>query len=133
MPFNAQQAFVSTYRGALAGGVCANMTFSFAITAGYDAFVPVVIKTSHQMSFSPEVWVYRSADGGASWESAGEGTLSTVFPLNTAAADKTAGISRCIALTTGQYLVRVITGSGTAATYTVSLETAYVISAILDT
>lgn len=120
--------WVNTFNAALASGVCANLTFSFAITQQYNAWVPVRMQFSGNQSFAGEVWTYRSTDGGNNWGT--EGSLRKVFDRVTSGA---AGydLRQFIELEPGHYLVRVVTGSGTAATYSCQLQTAQILTAYI--
>jgi len=122
---NPVQAFVTTYNASLAGGVSAELTFSFAITQEFEAFIPIEVHVSANLSYGAEVRWFQSGDGGASWETVG--AIGTVFDILGGAAEHTK--RQGFKLPTGQYLIQVITGGGTDATYTVSLQTAWVISA----
>jgi hypothetical protein len=118
------QGFVDAYRATLAGTASQNITFSFAITAEYEAIVPFGVFYSGNISLGPEVYFYRTGSGGQGWES--EGNLATVFSdPGDGAANRT--MRRCVYLTNGQYLIRVLTGTGTTGTWTVELQTARVI------
>ena len=122
---NAVQAFVDTFNGALGHTNSQNLTFSFAITNEFEAFIPIQIQVSANISFAPEVWYYQSGDGGTTWET--QGNLALVFDNRGTGATHTQ--RRGFKLTTGQYLIRVITGGATAsATYTASLQTCWMIT-----
>jgi photosystem II stability/assembly factor-like uncharacterized protein len=123
---NPIQAFVGTYVG---GGGCSAsgfLTFSFANTGGFDAYLPVTITNPGTTSISAgaEVTVYRTTDGGTNWETVG--TVGVVFPKSTTASQVQ---RRDLYLSTGQYLVAVMVGGGNSSTFTAQIGTAWVISA----
>ncbi len=124
------QAFTNTFNANLGAQQSGNVSFSFAITAGIEAWVPIKVlyPATTGISAGAEVSIYRSTDGGASYETQATYTLSSFFPKPTAASqiDK-----RDIYFTTGQYLVSVQVGGGTAAgTWSVEFGTAWVVTAI---
>lgn len=131
---NEVQAYVDTFIGAGAAGVSADVTFSFAITAEFLAEIPVRINVSANLSIPAEISFYRSTDGGNSWED--QKTLAAVFPTDYGTGPEHSGdgadehdMTKIIKLESGQYLIRVMTGSGTAGTFSCELETARVVSA----
>lgn len=123
---NPIQAFVGTYVGG--GGTSAStfVTFSFANTGGFDAWVPVIITCPGTTSISAgaEVTVFRTTDGGTTWETVG--SVGAVFPKPTAASQVQ---RRDVYLTTGQYLISVMVGGGNSSTFTAQLGTAWLITA----
>ncbi len=123
---NPIQAFVGTYVGG--GGTSGStfVTFSFANTAGFDCWVPVIVTSPGTTSISAgaEVTIYRTTDGGTTWETVG--SVGAVFPKPTAASQVQ---RRDVYLTTGQYLIGVMVGGGTSSTWTAQIGTAWVVSA----
>lgn len=119
---NPVQAFNATYNATIVNTQSAYCTFSFAITQEFEAFVMYEVQTPTNVSASPEITAFRSTDGGNTWET--DGTFKGVFPAVGASTHK-----KTINLETGQYLVQILTGGGSAATWTVSAQTAYVITA----
>jgi hypothetical protein len=117
------QGFVDAYNAFDQFGLSTNVTFSFAITGEYESILPVRVQFSGNMSVGPSVYFYRTADGANTWET--EGNLATIFadPGGVAYHD----MQKCVYLTNGQYLIRVLTGTGTAGTWTAELVTARVI------
>lgn len=123
---NPFQAFVGTYVGGAGAAQSGVVTFSFANTAGFDAWVPIVITSPGTTSISAggEVTVYRSTDGGVTWET--EGTFTAFFSRPTVASQVQ---RRDVLLSTGQYLVGVQIGGGVASTWTAQQQTAWLITA----
>lgn len=122
----AYQAFVSTYVGG--GGVAQSgfWTFTFHNTQGFDAYLPIIITCPGTTSISAggEVTVYRSTDGGGTWET--EGSPAGFFVKPSAASQ----IQRdAIMLGTGSFLISVQVGGGCASTWTAQTGTAWVITA----
>ena len=100
-------------------------TFSFAMTAGFQAFIPIEFNMTGDFSFSPEVWVRRSTDGGTNFET--KGNLISVLPDDLLATGRV--IRKDIELDTGWYIILVMAGSHPVQTYTIALGTAHIITA----
>lgn len=121
---NAQQAYISTFSGTGANGQSAFVTFSIANTAGFDLEVPVEIRTPASVSAGAEVWVYRSQDGGANYS-----TERTRLGLAFQRAASSTQIDT-LRLDNGQFLVSVLVGGGSSATWSVRFAvTARLVSA----
>lgn len=123
---NPVQVFVSTYNGVGQQGQSGTVNFTFNNTAGFDAWIPIVIQYPATVAFSamPEVSVKRSTDGGNTYETTG--TLMAVFPRPVTAGELA---RQDINVGTGQFLITVVTGGGVATSYSVNMQTAYVITA----
>lgn len=122
------QAFVGTYVGGAGATQSTFVTFSFANTAGFDAYIPIVITSPGTTSISAgaEVTLYRTTDGGATWET--DGTMSAVFAKPTTASQVQ---RRDVYVGTGQFLISVQVGGGTSSTWTAQVQTAWLITAYL--
>lgn len=122
------QAFVGTYVGGAGVAQSGFVTFSFANTAGFDAYIPIVITSPGTTSISAgaEVTIYRSTDGGVTWETSPDGTLAGVFTRPTTASQVQ---RKDIYLNTGQFLIQVLCGGGCASTWTAQAQTAWLITA----
>ena len=122
---NAVQAFVNV--GQITGSLTQSVwaTFTFANTAGFEAQIPVEFAMTGDFSTSPEIHVFRSTDGGATFET--QGSVYGVIRDDTLATGRT--IRKDITLDNGWYQIRVMTGSSAVATYTVALTTAELITA----
>lgn len=125
---NPYQAFVGTYVGGAGVAQSGFVTFSFANTAGFDAYIPIVMNCPGTTSISAgaEVTVYRSTDGGVTWETSPDGTLAAVFSRPTTASQTQ---RKDIYLSTGQFLIQVMVGGGSATTWTAQAQTAFLITA----
>jgi len=122
---NPVQAFINV--GQTVGPVTQSgwATFSFAITAAFEAFVPVEFNMTGDFSFSPEIWVRRSTDGGGTFET--QGSISNIFSDDGLATGRT--LRRDLRLDTGWYMILVQAGSHQVQTFTVGLGTAHIITA----
>ena len=118
---NPVQTYVGAFNGAGGATQSGSITFSFAITQEFEAWIPIRVITSGNVSCGAEVYTYRSCDGGASWET--EGNFVGAFPLFVGTMKKD------IHVETGQYLIEVMVGGGIANSYSAALDTAYVITA----
>lgn len=121
------QAFVGAYNAAGQTTQSNFLTFSFANTANFDAYVPIVIVNGNTTGISAggEVTVYRSTDGGLTYET--EGNVQQAFSRPTTALQLQ---RRALRLKPGQYLIGICPGGGNAnITFSIMQQTAYVITA----
>jgi len=119
---NPVQAYVDTFNGAGGAIQSGSITFSFAITQEFEAWVPIRVITSGNVSCGAEIYTYRSCSGDSGpWET--EGNFVGAFPLFVGTMRKD------IHVETGQYLIEVMVGGGIANSYSAALDTAYVITA----
>ena len=122
---NPVQAFNATYNGVGGGTQSQWVTFSFAITQEFEAFVMYQVATPATYSAPAEMYTWRSTSGGVgTWET--NGTFKGVFPITASFVHR-----KTINLETGQYLVGIMVGDSRANDVTVSVAalTAYVITA----
>ena len=119
-------AYVGTYVGGAGAAQSGNVTFTFYNSQGFDAWMPVKITCPGTTSISAgaEVTVYRSTDGGTTWET--QGLVGTVFQKPTVASQVQVAD---VWVTTGVFLVSVQVGGGSASTWTAQALTAQVITA----
>lgn len=117
--------FVSTFVGGQGNAQSGNATFSFVNSNNFDCFVPfrITCPNTGNISAGAELTVYRSGDGGATYESVGP--VSFVFPRPAAAAVQVRGL----VLPSGVYRIQVQVGGGVASTWTAQQLTAWVNSA----
>lgn len=121
--------YINTFAGTGANGQSAYVTFSFANSTGFDAFIPVKVIMPSNASANPVISYSRSTDGGATYE-----TALTIGAIVSNAAGTFGGatlITDLILRDPGQYLVQVLVGGGSSATWsvqfgaTIQLITAY--------
>lgn len=121
-----QQAFISTYSKTGASGQSSFVTFSFANTGGFDAHIPIQIIYPTNNSAGSEVTVFRSTDGGATYET--QGTIQLIFQRVSNATHKRVLLLR----DPGIYLITVLGGGAAASTFsynfgaTIELTSAYI-------
>lgn len=123
---NPVSVFVGTYVGG--GGTSGStfVTFSFQCTHAFETWVPIIITSPGTTSISAgaEATVYRSTDGGTTWETVG--TIGAAFPKPTIASQVQ---RQDVVLPPGQFLISVMVGGGTSSTWTAQLGTAWQITA----
>ena len=121
-------SWINTYAvGAGPATASSWLTFSFCMTQGFEARLPVEFLLTGNMSFSPEISILRSTDNGASWENLANRTLVGVFTNDVTNTSRT--IRKVITLETGRYMILVQTGSSALTTYSAYLGTAEIVSA----
>lgn len=120
------QATVGTYVGGAGAAQSGFVTFSFVNTAGFDAFAEVKITNpgTTAISAGAEVVLYRTTDNGTTWET--EGSPASIFQKPTVASQLQ---RRDVLIPTGQFLVSVQVGGGSATTWTAQFGTAVVVTA----
>ncbi len=117
------QAFHNTYSAKLGATQSAFFTFSFANTGGWDAEVPVKVLGGASISAGPEVYLMRSMDGGANYE-------SEKIPAGAFSRAASATQIKSIIIPNGHFLVAVMTGGGAVGTWSIDFAaTARVITA----
>ena len=107
-----QQAYISTFAGTGSAGRSAFVTFSWSNTSGYDAEIPVTVKTPVNNSAGAEIYFVRSTDGGATYMT--EKTPALFFVRASSSTQ-----TNTLLLQNGQFLVAVLTGGGSSATFSV--------------
>ncbi len=123
---NPVQVFVGTYVGGGGAAQSGVVTFSFANTGGFEVYLPIkmTMAATNTLSAGAEVTLYRTADGGTTWETVGN--LAWVFPRPTAASQVQI---QDVFIPTGQFLVGVQVGGGQTTTWTAQTLTAWQITA----
>jgi hypothetical protein len=114
--------FVSTFVAGLGVAQSGFATFSFSMSSGWEAWVEVkmTIPGTTSISAGAEVTIYRSVDGGVTYET--DGTPAGVFKKPTVASQVQ---KKDVCFGPGQYLVSVMVGGGAASTWTAQLMTAW--------
>jgi hypothetical protein len=94
---------------------------------GFEAHVPIIIVNPGTTSKSAgaEVEIFRSTDGGGTYETVG--SFAAAFPTAVAASEVQ---RKAVLLLPGRYLIAVQVGGGVASTYTAQLATAWEITAM---
>ena len=118
-------AWVASILPTTSAGQSGSVTFTFQMTAGFEAYfnINAGLPGTTSVSAGPEVDVYRSTDGGATYETIA--TVAAVFPTLPIATVQT----RQVLLTTGYWAIRLQTGGGVATTVSFQVNTAMVITA----
>ena len=120
---------VETWAATLVSGVgigqSQSYTFTVNITQAWEVRIPVQVFFPTNVSQGPQINAYRSTDGGV--------TFDTV-PLQPLGLPRQSGTSNRISLRleTGQYAVQVLSGGGSAATWTIQVNTQELITAVLN-
>lgn len=113
----------STIQAGVGIGQSSSFTFTIHLTQAWQVVCPVIVRFPTNVSAGPQINVYRSMDGGATFD-----TIA-IQPL---------GISRqsggsqqmSLKLETGQYAVQVLSGGGSSATWTVQVLTQQFLTSI---
>jgi hypothetical protein len=118
-----------TFAATLSAGIglnqSQNFTFTVHITQAWQTVVPVIVRFPTNVSAGPQISVYRSTDGGTTFDS---------IPLQPLGYARQSGGSAqgSIKLETGQYAIQVLTGGGSSATWTIQVLTQQVMTGILN-
>jgi hypothetical protein len=115
----------ATLNAGIGIGQSSNFTFTVHITQAWQVIVPVKVLFPTNVSAGPQISVYRSTDGG--------GTFDTI-PLQPMGYARQSGGSAqgSIKLETGQYAVSVLSGGGSAATWTIQVLTQQIMTGVLN-
>ena len=98
-----------------------NLTVTINVTAGWEVQVPVRAVQAANVSAGPEIYAFRSYDGGTNYEN----VASTGFSvLRTSSGDST----KTLYLPTGQWAIQLLSGGPNTATFAVN--TLFVITAV---
>lgn len=118
------------YGAALISGTAiaasSNATVSFYV-GGFEARVPFVGVQPNTANISAgwEMYAYRSTDGGNTYETVA--TVAMTIARNPNITDR-----KTIVLEAGQWLLRLVSGGNVAATYSFSIGTVEMITAIIN-
>lgn len=118
-------AYVATINSGIGIGQSANFTFTVQVPSAWQTKVPIMVRFPASVSAGPIFNVYRSTDGGLSYDT---------VPLSPASLARQSGGSaqQSLKLETGTYAVQVLSGGGSAATWTIQVLTQEVLTAILN-
>ena len=118
-------AWAATIQAGVGIGQSQSFTFTVNVTQAWGVVVPVVVRFPTNVSAGPQISVYRSTDGGTTYDT------NPLSPL--ALARQSGGFGQgSIKLETGNYAVQVLSGGGSAATWTVQVLTQQVVTGILN-
>lgn len=117
--------WVATLQAGIGIGQSANFTFTVHLTQAWQIIVPVKVFFPTNVSAGPQISVYRSTDGGVNFDS---------VPLQPLGMARQSGgnLQGSIKLEQGQYAVQVLSGGGSAATWTVQVLTQQVLTGIVN-
>lgn len=115
----------STIQAGIGIGQSSSFTFTIHLTQAWQCVVPIQVRFPTNVSAGPQISVYRSLDGGA--------TFDTV-PIQPLGINRQSGGSATISLKleTGQYAVQILSGGGSSATWTVQVLTQSILTSILN-
>lgn len=116
-------AWVATINAGIGIGQSANFTFTVHITQAWQIVVPIKVFFPTNVSAGPQFLVYRSSDGGTTFDTIPLQPLSIARQSGTSATGS-------IKLETGNYCVQVLSGGGSAATWTIQVLTQQILTAI---
>jgi hypothetical protein len=119
------ETWAATIQAGIGIGQSASFTFTVNITQAWQIKIPVLIPFPTNVSAGPQIFAYRSMDGG--------NTFDTV-PLQPMGLPRQSGGSAQVSLPldTGMYAVQVLSGGGSSATWTVQVNTQEITTAILN-
>jgi hypothetical protein len=119
-------AFLAAPMAGTAMGQSANLSLRLSV-AGFEAVVPIVGVQPNTANISAgwEVYAYRSTDEGATYETVASAGMSIARNPNTS--DRTT-----LRLDTGHWVIRVVSGGNVAATFSFSVGTVDVLTAIAN-
>lgn len=113
----------STISAGIGIGQSSSFTFTIHLTQAWQVTLPIIVRFPTNVSAGPQVNVYRSLDGGANF--------STVAIQPLGLSRQSGGNQQMdLKLETGQYAVQVLSGGGSAATWTVQVLTQQFLTAI---
>jgi hypothetical protein len=120
------ETWAASLQGAGVGiGQSAFYTVTINITQAWEQRTPFKVFFPTNVSAGPQINAYRSTDGGS--------TFDTV-PLAPMGLSRQSGGSARVTLRleTGMYAVSVLSGGGSAATWTVQVPTSEIVTAVLN-
>jgi hypothetical protein len=119
------ETWASTIQAGVGIGNSGSFTFTVNITQAWQIKVPVIIRFPTNVSAGPQINVYRSMDGGTTYDT---------VPLQPLGLPRQSGGNQqtSIKLETGQYAIQVLVGGGSSATWTVQVNTQEITTAIIN-
>ena len=118
-------AYVATITAGIGIGQSANFTFTVSLTGGWYNVCPIKVLYTTNVSAGPQISVYRSQDNGVGYDT---------IPLSPLSLPRQSGGSAQVSLKleTGRYAVAVLSGGGSASTWTIQVLTQMVMTGILN-
>jgi hypothetical protein len=119
------ETWAATIQAGVAVGNSGSFTFTVHITQAWQIKIPVLIRFPTNVSAGPQINVYRSMDGGNTFDTT---------PLQPLGLPRQSGTFQqtSIKLETGQYAIQVLVGGGSTATWTVQVNTQEITTAIIN-
>jgi hypothetical protein len=119
------ETWAATIQAGVGIGQSASFTFTVNITQSWQIKIPVLIRFPTNVSAGPQINVYRSMDGGNTFDTTPLQPLG--LPRQSGGTQQTS-----LKLETGQYAIQVLSGGGSSATWTVQVNTQEIITAIIN-
>jgi hypothetical protein len=119
------ETWTATISAGIGIGQSASFIFTVNITQAWQIKVPVIVRFPTNVSAGPQFNVYRSMDGGTTFDTVPLQPIG--LPLQSGGAQQAS-----IKLETGQYAIQVLSGGGSAATWTVQVLTQEITTAIVN-
>jgi hypothetical protein len=119
------ETWAATIQAGIGIGQSSSFTFTVNITQAWEIRIPIEVRFPTNVSAGPQINAYRSTDGGVTFDT---------IPLQPLGLPRQSGTFARVTLRleTGQYAVQVLSGGGSAATWTVRVLTNELVTAILN-
>ncbi|HSZ58557.1 MAG TPA: hypothetical protein VK797_23015 [Tepidisphaeraceae bacterium] len=119
------ETWTATIQAGIGIGQSSSFTFTVNITQAWQIKIPIIVQFPTNVSAGPQVFAYRSTDGGNTFDTQ---------PLQPLGLPRQSGGLQQVSLRleTGQYAVQVLSGGGSVATWTVQVQTQEVTTAIIN-
>lgn len=119
------ETWLATIQAGIGIGQSASFTFTIHLTQAWQVVCPILVRFPTNVSAGPQISVYRSMDGG--------NTFDTVALAPLGIARQSGGQQQVsIKLETGQYAIQVLSGGGSATTWTIQVLTQMLLTGILN-
>lgn len=117
--------WAATLQAGIGVGQSSNFTFTVHITQAWQTIVPIKVLFPTNVTAGPQISCFRSTDGGVTFDTIPLQPLSLARQSGTYAQGS-------IKLETGQYAIQVLSGGGSAATWTIQVLTQQVMTGVLN-
>ena len=113
----------ATIQAGIGIGQSSSYTFTIHLTQAWQVVCPIIVRFPTNVSAGPQISVYRSLDGGNTFDTV------AIAPLGLA---RQSGTFQQVSLKleTGQYAVQVLSGGGSSATWTIQVLTQQYLTAV---